>query len=465
MSSRLFAIVDIETTGGIAGRDKITEIGIVLYDGVKIINTFSTLINPERSIPYDITRITGITNDMVANAPKFYEIAKQVVEMTQNAVFVAHNVRFDYNFLREEFKTLGYTFTKELLCTVILSRKHFPGLRSYSLGNLIRHFNIHVNARHRALDDAIATTDILSRILSDEEGRFTTLQLIRQSIQTTKLPQNISTEQIESLPENTGVYYMYNTHGTVIYVGKSINIKKRVLQHFNGHDKKTEKLMNRVADITHHITGSELLALLMESTEIKVHQPEINKVQRSREYPYFIYYYLDERGYQCFNWEKSSIKTRQNKNILNFYSSKNSARAHLHHITEIAKLCPGMTGIYELNGSCFYYQTGTCLGACQQIESQEIYNDRAQLAIDHIKKTFDESFFIITNGRVTEEAGIILVADGHYKGFGYLSIDERKQSPEDWKDIIQYVPFNPECDQIIKSWLEKHPETKLVKIE
>lgn len=464
MPSKLFAIVDIETTGGMAGKDKITEIGVVLYDGHQIIDTFSSLINPERSIPFEITRITGITNNMVADAPRFYEVAKKVVEMTENAIFVAHNVRFDYGFLREEFKSLGYTFTKELLCTVQLSRKNFPGLRSYSLGNLIRHFDIQVNARHRALDDALATTDILSRILSDEHGQFTTQQLIRQGVQTTKLPQNISIDQINALPESTGLYYMYNTYGTIIYIGKSINIKKRVLQHFSGHDKKSDKLMSRVADITHLHTGSELIALLLESSEIKIHQPEINKVQRASDFPYFIHYYIDEKGYLRFNWEKSSVKSRQNKNILNFYSSKHAARSKLLHITEMATLCPGMTGIYTLNGSCFYYQTGTCLGACQQIESPDTYNDRAQSAIDYLKKSFDTSFFIITQGRAADESGIVLIENGHYQGFGYFSMDEANLSPEELKDVIQYYPFNPDCDHIIKTWLQKYPDTKRIKI-
>ena len=465
MRQKLFAIVDIETTGGIPGRDRITEIGIVLYNGNTIQDTFSTLINPECSIPYDITRITGITNAMVSGAPKFYEVAKKVVEMTQNAIFVAHNVRFDYNFIREEFSTLGYTFTRELLCTVVLSRKHFPGLRSYSLGNLIQYFNIPVENRHRALDDAMATTDILNRILSDEEGRFKAGQLIKRGIQSTKLPKNISSEQIEQLPETTGVYYMYNTYGHIIYVGKSINIKKRVMQHFTVHDNKSTKLLERVADITCQPTGSELLALLLESYEIKAHQPDVNKAQRSKTFPYFIFYYTDDKGYIRFGWEKSSVKTRKNKNMLNHYSTKSTARSHLLHITEMFTLCPGMTGIYELSGSCFYYQTGTCLGACQELEMPDNYNERAIMAIEHLKKSFDESFFIITEGRATDEAGIVLVTEGHYKGFGYIGTDEMHAGAEVWKDTIEYVPFNPECDQIVHAWIEKHPDTKIVKFE
>jgi len=165
-----YAIIDIETTGGMAKRDKITEIGIVIHDGEKIVDTYESLINPGRHIPPNITRITGITDDMVADAPRFYEVAKTIVEMTEGAIFVAHNVRFDYSFIKEAFNDLGYTFSKRQLDTVRLARKTFPGLKSYSLGNLIKHFGIKVNARHRALEDAIATTELLELIFAKEDS-------------------------------------------------------------------------------------------------------------------------------------------------------------------------------------------------------------------------------------------------------------------------------------------------------
>jgi len=184
---RKFAVVDLETTGGIPKRDKITEIAIIVYDGEKIIAEFQSLINPERSIPANITRITGISNDMVADAPKFYEVAKQVVEYTEGCIFVAHNVRFDYQFLVREFKQLGYTFTRRNLCTVKLSRKAFPGLHSYSLGNLIRYFKISVENRHRAYDDAWATTILLGKIFEQQENKKDVQQLVSDSIKLTKL--------------------------------------------------------------------------------------------------------------------------------------------------------------------------------------------------------------------------------------------------------------------------------------
>jgi DNA polymerase-3 subunit epsilon len=458
----LYAVVDIETTGGLARRDKITEIAIVLFDGTQIIDRYETLINPERSIPYEITRITGITDEMVKGAPRFYEVAKKIVEMTEGAIFVAHNVRFDYSFLREEFSSLGFTFTRRQLCTVVLSRKSFPGLRSYSLGNLIRHFGISVENRHRALDDAMATVDILARALSNEEGKSRADRLISAGIRASHLPQDISMDRINQLPEAVGVYYFYNTYGHIIYIGKSINIRKRVIQHFGNMDSKTDKFIAKVADMTYELTGSELIAMLYESNEIKLIQPEINKAQRSKDYPYFVYHYIDANGYIRFAWEKSSVKYRKEKNILNHYSSKAGARGSLYGVTELMGLCSGLTGIYEPDGGCFYYQTGACSGACQQIELASEYNLRADMAIEKLKKSFDKNFFLITTGRDDEECGLVLVEDGHYRGFGFIPARDLHLGIEELKESIKYLTPNPECNQIIMTWLEKHPDTKVM---
>ncbi|HPF04155.1 MAG TPA: 3'-5' exonuclease [Bacteroidales bacterium] len=162
----MYAIVDIETTGGSAKLEKITEVAVFLHDGEKITGEYSTLVNPERNIPYYITNLTGITNEMVENAPRFYEVARTIVELTEGRTFVAHNARFDYSFIRQEFKSLGYNFRRNVLDTVALSRKLFPGHRSYSLGNICRDLNIKINDRHRAAGDALATVKLFEILLS-----------------------------------------------------------------------------------------------------------------------------------------------------------------------------------------------------------------------------------------------------------------------------------------------------------
>jgi len=457
-----YAIVDLETTGGMAKRDKITEIGIVLLEDNEVIDTYSTLVNPGRSIPPQITRITGITDDMVADAPYFYEVAKKVVELTEGAIFVAHNVRFDYSFLKYEFGNLGYTYTKRQLCTVRLSRKAFPGLKSYSLGNLIKHFKIEVNARHRALDDALATTIVLQKILNQDYAEQTVDQMVNAGIKASKLPYSITMERLHALPEEAGVYYFYNTYGSVIYVGKSINIKKRVMQHFSKTTQKAERLQKMVADLSFEVTGSELTALLLESYEIKALKPEVNKAQRTTAYPYFIHYYTDSKGYIKFKWEKSSIKTRKGKNILSHYGSKVAATSHLAGITKELSLCQSKTGLYDKEGPCFYYKTDTCMGACIEEESTSDYNSRAELGIDLLKRIFDQNFVLILPGREESEKAIVLVEEGHYKGFGYINEDDVQYGIEELKEAIKYVPTNPEANGIIRTYLQQHPFTKRI---
>ncbi|MEO1714706.1 MAG: 3'-5' exonuclease, partial [Bacteroidota bacterium] len=201
----------LETTRCRASRDKITEIAIVLHDGQQILDQFESLVNPECPIPYGITELTGISQEMVADAPKFYEIAKQVVEITEGAVFVAHNVRFDYSFLQAEFRRLGFTYTRKNLCTVRLSRKAFPGLPSYSLGKLIRHFGIQVPARHRAMADTMATVELFQRILAQQESEDHVYSLVNLGMRESLLPKNLSIEKIHALPEENGVYYFHDT--------------------------------------------------------------------------------------------------------------------------------------------------------------------------------------------------------------------------------------------------------------
>ena len=211
--SQLYAIVDIETTGGRPSRDKITEIAVVLHDGMRILERFDTLLDPEMPIPYGITELTGITNEMVAEAPKFYEVARKIVEMTEGAVFVAHNVRFDYSFVREEFRRLGFTYTRKQLCTVRLARKAFPELSSYSLDNLIHHLKLPIQNRHRALGDALATARLFEMIMERKGQPENTRQFINYGIREALLPPNITLETIHTLPEECGVYYFHDAKG------------------------------------------------------------------------------------------------------------------------------------------------------------------------------------------------------------------------------------------------------------
>ncbi|WP_235293707.1 exonuclease domain-containing protein [Portibacter lacus] len=457
-----YAIIDIETTGGMAKRDKITEIGIVIHDGEKITDKFESLINPGRSIPPNITRITGITDEMVADAPHFYEIAKKIVEMTEGAIFVAHNVRFDYTFIKEAFKDLGYTFSKRQLDTVRLARKTFPGLKSYSLGNLIKHFNIKVNARHRALEDAVATTELLELIFAKEDSEDNIKMYINHGLRESQLPKSITMERLHELPEECGVYYFYNEYGKVVYIGKSINIKKRVVQHFVKTTKKAENMQRQVHSIDFELTGSELISLLHESREIKIHQPEINKIQKNAHFPYFIHHFKDELGYTRLRIEKTSKKRRLNKEILSDYSSLAGAKSHVKNISKEFGLCLKLNDLETNDGPCFDYKIHNCLGACILEEDCESYNERADLAILHMSRLFKDNFILIEQGRTKDEHSVILVEDGYYRGFGYATSEDLNQGVEEIKETIKYVEENPETNNIVRNHILDHPQSKII---
>lgn len=459
---KVFTIVDIETTGGMSARDRITEIAMVKVVNGEIVDSYETLINPQRSIPTEITRITGITNDMVTDAPKFYEIAKRIVEFTEDSVFVAHNVRFDYNFIREEFKSLGYTYSRKVLCTVKLSRKAFPGLRSYSLGNLIEHFGIRVANRHRAMDDVLATYDVFKRILDGGKVESDLENMLNGGIKELNLPGNISMEYLHSLPEEPGVYYFYNVYGTVIYVGKSINIKSRIFQHFGSIDEKTEKLSKQAHTISFETTGNELVAMLLESREIKSLHPEINKAQRTKEYPFFVFSYYDPEGFLCFNFERTSTKTEKGKDILTYTATKQGAKSVLYQASKHYELCQGKCTLNDCGQDCFYFHSGDCAGASIQKETTDDYNERAVMAREYLFRIFQEDFFLILEGRNHEEQSLVLIQNGHYRGFGYLDKSQMDLGFEEWMEAIDYVKPTPEADRIVSQYMAKNKGFKKV---
>ncbi len=460
---RKYAIVDIETTGGLVKRDKITEIAIVLHDGHKVIDQYQTLINPERSIPSFITDMTGITDKMVADAPLFCEVAKEIVLRTEGAIFVAHNARFDYGFLREEFSRLGYAYTRKQLCTVRLSRKLLPQLKSHSLDSLIRHYGLNVDNRHRALDDALATADIFQRMTYMQSGSEETSQLINMGIKEARLPTGISLEQLHKLPENAGVYYFHDQDGKVIYVGKSIHIKKRVIQHFAEISNKAGKMQQRVHDITYEITGSELIASLLENAEIKRLQPEINRAQRRKSFPFAIYYYFDEGGYiQMKVRKKNKIDAPGTAAILHELPDQYAASNYLRSLTDKYFLCMKKTDIDTGPGSCFYHQIGKCGGACIGAEDPDEYNIRVRNAVADTHKNLEEDYVIADQGRQTGESSLILISKGRVMGWGYV---DQTHSIANIGDVIDHINVRnsmPEDSKFVKHYMRAGKFEKMI---
>jgi len=458
----MYAIIDVETTGGTARWERITEIAIVLHDGEKVVDTFSTLLNPDRSIPWNITQITGITDDMVAQAPRFFEVAKQIVQMTEGCIFVAHNVTFDYAFVREEFARLGYDFSRKQLCTVRLSRKVFPGLPSYSLSNLKKHFNIHAEQSHRALDDTLATTKLFELILAEQDGGSKIRALVNQGVKETKLPQNITLERLHAVPDQCGVYYLHNERGDVIYVGKSLNIRKRLFEHFADMTPKGEKLRAGVVDLSWEVTGSELVALLHESLEIKRLQPPVNRAQRIKNFAGAIFTYTDQNGYKCLAIGKRTKTNARKLDLVAEYPKLEHARSHLQSIVRQWELCFRLANLDVSDKACFHYSIKRCFGACVGEESPEDYNERVELAISQIDKRLTGSFFLLDRGRTEGEVAIVGVQNGIYQGFGYRDANESGTAEDLLECLLPPVLTDPDAARIIHYFLESKKGFKVV---
>ena len=271
----MYAVIDIETTGGKYNEEGITEIAIHKFDGVDIIDSLVSLVNPEKEIQPFVVKLTGINNKMLRNAPKFYEIAKRIIEITNGCILVAHNSSFDYRILRTEFRRLGYDFDIPTLCTVELSKIIIPDLESYSLGKLCRNIGIPMSDRHRANGDALATVKLLQLLLQKDKDKI----IIKRTIRTGNkrdLSKKLLTI-LDDLPMETGIFYLHRYNGDILYIGKGKNIKKEVNTVFLRSSGKARTLLKEMSTVSFDLTGSELIAQLKYNEEIKHHRPRFNK--------------------------------------------------------------------------------------------------------------------------------------------------------------------------------------------
>lgn len=445
----LYSIVDIETTGNGYRGQKITEISIFVFDGKTIVNEFTSLVNPEQNIPPFITNLTGIDNAMVRNAPKFYEIAKQVQEITEDTIFVAHNVNFDYNIILDEFKSLGFDFKRKKLCTVRLTRKIIPGLKSYSLGNICAKLGIEISNRHRAKGDAEATTELFRRLI-EQDDQFTINSFLHPKSRQATLPPLLDKIVVDNLPETHGVYYFKNAVKEVIYVGKANNIKQRVISHFYDKKKKEQNMCLEIADISYTETGSELLALLLESSEIKYIYPKFNRAQRRANEAVGLFSFIDQKGVIHIAYNRLKLVPNP---ILNFYSIA-ECRNFLEKLCKEFVLCPKYCHLQTNVSSCFHYQIKECKGICCDKELVIDYNKRVERAI-HSMGLQADNLVIKEKGRTKDEIGFALILNGIYKGFGFVEAqqDALLNNPEDYQFFVQPQKDNRDIQRILNSFL------------
>ncbi len=454
-----FAITDIETSGR---SNKITEIAIFIYDAEekKVVNKFVSLVNPEERINPYVSALTGITDDMVADAPRFFEIAKEVFEITQDCVFVAHSVGFDYNVIRSEFRELGGEFNRNKLCTIRLSRKIIPGYKSYSLGKLCKELGFGIDGRHRAWGDAEATVRLFEYLINLDSDNHIGYSLNRRNREAT-IPPHLSKDLFDRLPETPGVYYFHDQKGKVLYVGKARNIKNRINSHFLDHTSKKLRLKDHVHDITFQETGSELLALLIESHEIKQYFPEFNKAQKYSSNGFTICRYEGNDGLIRLTVAKRQRLVREN--LANF-SNMIKARTFLEKLCNDFELCPKLCGLQLTDGYCFSYQTGNCKGACAGMEGMKEYNSRVLKAIDSFALETG-TYAIRQNGRSRSETGLILIRNGEYKGYAFIDNDAQLATLDDLEDILNFQKHNSDIQNILVSALKKLPQERILRFD
>ncbi len=460
MKDQLFAVIDVETTGGGINGNRLTEICIVLLRGTTIIDKFTSLINPEKEIPRPISALTGIDNHMVADAPKFYEVAKKVEELTRNAIFVAHNVNFDYNVLRNEFKELGFEYTRRKLCTVRLSRKLIPGLFSYSLGRLCDSINIPISNRHRAEGDTDATVILFQRLLSlDDDFEVINSFLHARSRQAT-LPPHIEAEQIHNLPKIPGIYLFKDQKHKVIYAGKAIDIKKRVVSHFYDRMSKEYQLGQETYHIEHETTGNELIALLLEAECIRKYYPKFNRAQKRPGPVYQIVSYTNQRGVLQLALEKTS-KLRDSISI--FYS-RALAQEKLEYLCREFNLCPKYCSLQQNVDECSHYSIANCEGICTGKEEIESYNEKVRIAISSISEE-SSTFVIREKGRHFEEEAFVMIKQGTYQGFGFIDSDVQVSRLEDFEPFLRRQTATYHTHKILSNYLRKQGAPKVTFFE
>ncbi|MGB3590711.1 MAG: exonuclease domain-containing protein [Nonlabens sp.] len=406
----MYAVLDIESTGGQYNEEGITEIAIYRFDGNDIVDRFASLINPEKPIDPYVVKLTGINNKMLSKAPKFYEVAKRIIEITKDAVLVAHNAQFDFRILKLEFDRLGYPFEIETLCTVELSQKLLPEQESHSLGKLVRSLGIPITDRHRATGDALATVKLFKLLLEKDTHK----KILQSSLKYIKIKQVDSDlrQILETLPTSTGLFYLYDQEDDIVLIGLGRNIRKQVNKLFLSNSSKARKITQATSKATFEKTGNELIATLKEMGEIKVHTPRFNRTRKSRRSVYYV-----------FLKDKKLVAARKSSMypVLSTFSSLAAANNFMNKISEDLEDSKPTKEVVEkwFARYSFYNRTGV----------------------------------LKLRGRNAREKSIVLIVNGEVKGYAFTDLQIQVLDRDILNNLITPVEDSLEVRHAVYSFM------------
>ncbi|MGG5576099.1 exonuclease domain-containing protein [Myroides sp. C15-4] len=447
----MYAVLDIETTGGQFNEEGITEIAIYKFDGHQIVDQLISLVNPEKDIQPFVVKLTGINSAMLRLAPKFYELAKRIIEITEDCVLVAHNASFDYRVLRNEFSRLGYDFQKDTLCTVELAQKLLPEMPSYSLGKLVRNLGIPLADRHRAYGDALATLKLFQLLLSKDTEKTILTSMIKSDIKTGFNPKFF--DITDNLPTSVGIYYIHNEEGQIIFIGKSRNIKKKIMQHFTNNSVLFKKVQKETYTVTFEKTGNELIAILKEAEEILLNTPKYNKVTKKGIFPYSLYIKTNLQGYFYFSLEKTDGRK---KNHMAF-TSLTEGRKFIDKITAEFELPFYLDVLHEKKSKKVTEET-----FCTTFELN--FKEYNTLLLNLLQQySIDEGHaLILDKGRTIKERSAVVLENGKLLGYCFYDLNYQINDPARIAANLTPITFHRNNRNIILNYLNKKTGYKLI---
>ena len=437
----MYAVIDIETTGGQFNKEGITEIAIYKFDGVEIVDQFISLVNPEIPIQPFVVKLTGINNAMLRQAPKFFEVAKRIIEITEGCIIVAHNAPFDYRILKLEFDRLGYKFQKPTLCTVEMSKVLLPDAQAYSLGKLVRSLGIPIADRHRASGDAMATLKLFKLLLDKDIDK----QIVKQQIKN-EVHQGISPKLfdiLENIPTTIGIFYIHNDKGNIIFIGKSNNIRKKLNQIFTADTKIAKRIQKEVYTVTFEETGNELIALLKEREELLHNKPVLNPTQRKSPFLWSVYQEKLENGYETLKIHKSDGR----KNAVQSFKNQKSA---LQFINDLYKENEIVEEVQNALSSTENINYPTTL-------HNELFG--SLIASNQLKY---KNIIIILKGRNLNEKSAVVIENGIFKGFCFFDLNYQILNAQVLSKILIPLIYTKDVLNTVKHYLYTKKDYKII---